>query len=249
MRLLSCCVCHARQIDYKNLHALHAESLEGLGIGFAGKQVIHPSQIAPVQAGPDAAQLWGEAHVAGPGGSACCCSGGGRCYVTGSSMGPVPPDVPVQEAFSPDPHDVEEAQQLVAAFEQHQQQGTGAFTFRCASRAWPAWWRRCEAGAGALRAHARCTSRAQQSSAAPRCCVVQHTSLQRVCGHISSWFAHLAKRVLPALHLPPVPPVSPVPLMQLPPAARHYCRDKMIDQPTYLQAKNLLKFAGRLGVS
>jgi hypothetical protein len=68
MRLLSCCVCHARQIDYKNLHALHAESLEGLGIGFAGKQVIHPSQIAPVQAGPDAAQLWGGAHVAGPGG-------------------------------------------------------------------------------------------------------------------------------------------------------------------------------------
>jgi hypothetical protein len=39
------------------------------------------------------------------------------------------------------------------------------------------------------------------------------------------------------------------PLMLLPPNARTCCRDKMIDQPTYLQAKNLLKFAQRLGVS
>ena len=147
---------------------------------------------------------------------ACCCSGGGRCYVTGSTMGPVPPHEPVQEAFSPDPHDVEEAQQLVAAFEQHQQQGTGAFTFRCASRAWPAWWRRCEAGAGAVRAHARCTlpCTAAQRGAAPRCCVVQHTSLRRVCGHLSSWIAFLAKRVLPALHLPPVSQPHPTPLAE-----------------------------------
>jgi citrate lyase subunit beta-like protein len=36
----------------------------------------------------------------------------------------------LQEAFSPDPRDVEEARELVAAFEQHQAEGTGAFTFR-----------------------------------------------------------------------------------------------------------------------
>ncbi|KAL4440663.1 hypothetical protein ABPG77_000372 [Micractinium sp. CCAP 211/92] len=70
-------------IDYKNTHGLALEALEGRGIGFAGKQVIHPLQI------------------------------GG-----------------VQEAFSPDPHDVEEAGELVAAFERHQQEGTGAFTFK-----------------------------------------------------------------------------------------------------------------------
>jgi citrate lyase beta subunit len=37
------------QIDYKNEAGLTAEALEGREIGFAGKQVIHPSQIAPVQ--------------------------------------------------------------------------------------------------------------------------------------------------------------------------------------------------------
>jgi citrate lyase beta subunit len=37
-------------IDYKNSHGLQAEALEGRGIGMAGKQIIHPSQIAPVQA-------------------------------------------------------------------------------------------------------------------------------------------------------------------------------------------------------
>lgn len=36
----------------------------------------------------------------------------------------------MQEAFSPDPHEVEEARELVAAFERHQAEGTGAFTFR-----------------------------------------------------------------------------------------------------------------------
>lgn len=70
-------------IDYKNLHGLAAEAFEGRSIGFAGKQVIHPSQIASVQ-----------------------------------------------EAFSPDRHDVEEARELVAAFERHREEGTGAFTFR-----------------------------------------------------------------------------------------------------------------------
>lgn len=38
------------QIDYKNSHGLQAEALEGRAIGMAGKQVIHPSQIGPVQA-------------------------------------------------------------------------------------------------------------------------------------------------------------------------------------------------------
>ncbi|KAI7843968.1 hypothetical protein COHA_002506 [Chlorella ohadii] len=70
-------------IDYKNSHGLQAEALEGRSIGMAGKQVIHPSQIAPVQ-----------------------------------------------DAFSPDPHEVEEARQLMQAFEEHQMQGKGAFTFR-----------------------------------------------------------------------------------------------------------------------
>jgi citrate lyase beta subunit len=37
------------QIDYKNEPGLTAEALEGREVGFAGKQVIHPSQIAPVQ--------------------------------------------------------------------------------------------------------------------------------------------------------------------------------------------------------
>ncbi|EFN58595.1 hypothetical protein CHLNCDRAFT_29893 [Chlorella variabilis] len=70
-------------IDYKNTHALGAEALEGRGIGMAGKQVIHPSQIGPVQ-----------------------------------------------EAYSPDPREVEEASELVEAFEKHQEEGQGTFTFR-----------------------------------------------------------------------------------------------------------------------
>lgn len=40
----------SRQIDYKNTHGLALEALEGRGIGFAGKQVIHPLQIGGVQA-------------------------------------------------------------------------------------------------------------------------------------------------------------------------------------------------------
>ena len=41
----------------------------------------------------------------------------------------------MQDAFSPDPHEVEEARQLVQAFEEHQMQGKGAFTFRWAGAA------------------------------------------------------------------------------------------------------------------
>jgi citrate lyase beta subunit len=35
--------------DFKNLEALHAEALFGMRMGFSGKQVIHPDQVAPVQ--------------------------------------------------------------------------------------------------------------------------------------------------------------------------------------------------------
>ena len=44
----------------------------------------------------------------------------------------------MQDAFSPDPHEVEEARQLVQAFEEHQMQGKGAFTFRCGAVRWMA---------------------------------------------------------------------------------------------------------------
>ncbi|XP_045585391.1 citramalyl-CoA lyase, mitochondrial isoform X3 [Procambarus clarkii] len=70
-------------IDYKDLDGLRTQSEEGAGMGFTGKQVIHPDQV-PV----------------------------------------------VQEAFSPRPEKVEWAASLVRAFEQHQQEGKGAFTFR-----------------------------------------------------------------------------------------------------------------------
>lgn len=70
-------------IDYKDLEGLRKQSEEGAGMGFTGKQVIHPGQV-PV----------------------------------------------VQTAFSPPPQKVEWAAALVEAFEQHQQEGKGAFTFR-----------------------------------------------------------------------------------------------------------------------
>lgn len=35
-----------------------------------------------------------------------------------------------QEAYSPDPREVEEASELVEAFEKHQEEGQGTFTFR-----------------------------------------------------------------------------------------------------------------------
>lgn len=36
----------------------------------------------------------------------------------------------MQRAYSPDPHDVQEARELVEAFDEHQRQGLGAFVFR-----------------------------------------------------------------------------------------------------------------------
>ena len=115
----------------------------------------------------------------------------------------------MQEAFSPDPHDVEEAQQLVAAFEQHEQQGTGAFTFRCTRRAW----------------------HAVQHSAV--WCGAAHSTERATWAHVG-WL-----HASPHLRCPCCPCRC----------HRLLCRDKMIDQPTYLQAQNLLKFAQRLGVS
>jgi citrate lyase beta subunit len=45
-------------IDFKDLEALRHESAVGAGLGFTGKQIIHPAQIEPVQSaftpGPDA---------------------------------------------------------------------------------------------------------------------------------------------------------------------------------------------------
>lgn len=70
-------------IDYKDLEGLRHQSEEGAGMGFTGKQVIHPGQVPVVQA-----------------------------------------------AFSPPPHKVEWAAALVEAFEHHQKEGKGAFTFR-----------------------------------------------------------------------------------------------------------------------
>ena len=37
------------QIDFKDAERLYQEALEGAHLAFAGKQVIHPSQIEPVQ--------------------------------------------------------------------------------------------------------------------------------------------------------------------------------------------------------
>jgi len=36
-------------IDFKNIEALRAEAEFGAGLGFSGKQIIHPNQVAPVQ--------------------------------------------------------------------------------------------------------------------------------------------------------------------------------------------------------
>lgn len=50
------CAAHGLQaidivyIDYRDTEGLRAEAEQGARMGFAGKQVIHPSQIAPVQA-------------------------------------------------------------------------------------------------------------------------------------------------------------------------------------------------------
>ncbi|XP_047482350.1 citramalyl-CoA lyase, mitochondrial-like [Penaeus chinensis] len=70
-------------IDYKDLAGLKVQSEEGAGMGFTGKQVIHPGQVPVVQA-----------------------------------------------AFSPPPEKIEWAKALIQAFEEHQKEGKGAFTFR-----------------------------------------------------------------------------------------------------------------------
>ncbi|XP_064089477.1 citramalyl-CoA lyase, mitochondrial-like isoform X1 [Macrobrachium nipponense] len=70
-------------IDYKDLDGLKVQSEEGAGMGFTGKQVIHPGQVPVVQA-----------------------------------------------AFTPRPEKVEWAAGLVQAFEEHQKEGKGAFTYK-----------------------------------------------------------------------------------------------------------------------
>lgn len=70
-------------IDYKDEIGLRRAAEEGRQLGFSGKQVIHPAQIAIVQ-----------------------------------------------EAFSPSSEQLEWARELVRAFEQHGDEGRGAFTFR-----------------------------------------------------------------------------------------------------------------------
>jgi citrate lyase beta subunit len=46
-------------VDFRDLEALKAEALFGAGLGYTGKQVIHPAQVGPVQAAftPDEAAV------------------------------------------------------------------------------------------------------------------------------------------------------------------------------------------------
>lgn len=67
-------------IDFKNPEVVRAEAQFGAGLGYSGKQIIHPAQVEPVQS-----------------------------------------------AFTPSEAAVARAKRLVEAFEQHQQQGAGAF--------------------------------------------------------------------------------------------------------------------------
>nr|KAF6373279.1 citramalyl-CoA lyase [Pipistrellus kuhlii] len=70
-------------IDFRDEEGLLRQAREGAAMGFTGKQVIHPNQIAAVQ-----------------------------------------------EQFSPSPEKIKWAEELIAAFQEHQQLGKGAFTFR-----------------------------------------------------------------------------------------------------------------------
>eukprot|EP00074_Homo_sapiens_P097225 XP_016875892.1 citramalyl-CoA lyase, mitochondrial isoform X4 [Homo sapiens] len=70
-------------IDFRDGAGLLRQSREGAAMGFTGKQVIHPNQIAVVQ-----------------------------------------------EQFSPSPEKIKWAEELIAAFKEHQQLGKGAFTFQ-----------------------------------------------------------------------------------------------------------------------
>ena len=36
-------------IDFRDLEGLRVEAEQGAGLGFSGKQIIHPNQVAPVQ--------------------------------------------------------------------------------------------------------------------------------------------------------------------------------------------------------
>jgi citrate lyase beta subunit len=67
-------------IDFRDSEGLRREALQGAQMAFAGKQIIHPNQVAPVQ-----------------------------------------------EAFTPSDEAIAHARRLMAAFEQHQQAGRGAF--------------------------------------------------------------------------------------------------------------------------
>ncbi len=69
-------------VDFRDTAGLQAEALQGARLGYAGKQVIHPAQVAPVQ-----------------------------------------------QAFTPTPEALAQAQRLMAAFEEHQRAGRGAFAF------------------------------------------------------------------------------------------------------------------------
>ncbi|KAM5288638.1 citramalyl-CoA lyase, mitochondrial isoform 2-T2 [Ctenodactylus gundi] len=70
-------------IDFRDEEGLRRQSREAAALGFTGKQVIHPSQIAVVQ-----------------------------------------------EQFTPSPEKIQWAEELIAAFREHQQLGKGAFTFQ-----------------------------------------------------------------------------------------------------------------------
>ncbi|XP_060047806.1 citramalyl-CoA lyase, mitochondrial isoform X2 [Erinaceus europaeus] len=70
-------------IDFQDTEGLRRQAREGAAMGFTGKQVIHPNQIAVVQ-----------------------------------------------DQFTPSPEKIKWAEELIAAFKDHQQLGKGAFTFR-----------------------------------------------------------------------------------------------------------------------
>ncbi|XP_012578842.1 PREDICTED: citrate lyase subunit beta-like protein, mitochondrial [Condylura cristata] len=70
-------------IDFRDEEGLLRQSREGAAMGFTGKQVIHPNQIAVVQA-----------------------------------------------QFTPSPEKIKWAEELIAAFKEHQHLGKGAFTFQ-----------------------------------------------------------------------------------------------------------------------
>lgn len=180
-------------IDYKDLHGLTAEALEGRRAGMAGKQIIHPSQIAPVQvrcAGPGWAELAGWAEVLA-----------------------LPPGTPAAHASPP-----------AGRVRARPARGGGGAPAGAGLRGAPA------RGAGRLHLQARAGPAGQRGEGVldqGRCCQRAHGRRQR------------APR---ALRPPPAGPTSSPTRFPVPRP-----RDKMIDQPTYLQARNLLGFAAQVG--